>query len=245
MLDLIVVAAVLVVANGPIISNKEFTPAELEELFFEKQSIIFLSACMILLLVTFPHHFIVMFTKKGADTFSDNVNFIMFQISLNLLALFNTITMKVIPSSTGLFFGLNLAFFIFIFFYYPVVSLVQNVVIKNPGVFLSISSAVTYLVNVASGLLVWKDEVRNWTGYGCSIVIFLFGIYLITETDIIKGISQRWKKMKPTDHRSSLVTSLVLENNKKTTVLAECQKEIGVGRMSIFPTLNTQYRELE
>lgn len=242
MLDLIVVAAILVVANGPISSNKEFTPAELEELFFEKQSVIFLSACMILLLVTFPHHFIVMFSKKGADAFSDNVNFIMFQISLNLLALFNTITLKVVPNSKGWFFGLNLAIFIFISVYYPVASLVQNVVIKNPGVFLSISSAVTYLVNVASGLLVWKDEVGNWTGYSCSIVIFLFGIYLITETDIIKGISSRLKKMKSTE--TSLVKSLIVSanaNGKKSTMF----EEIKLGRMSIIPTLNTNYRELE
>jgi hypothetical protein len=240
---LIVIAAVLVVANGPIISNQEFTPVELKEMIFETKSIIFLSTCCILLLMTFPHHLIVMFSKKGADTFSDNVNFMMFQISIALLGIFNSISMKIIPNSSGWFFGLNLAIFIFISVYYPVVSLVQNVVIKNPGIFLSISSAATYLVNVLSGLLVWKDDIRNWVGYNCSIAIFLFGVYLITDTDIIKGISSRLQKMNSSgDHRSSLVRSLVSENaneNGKNSIF----KEIEMGRMSLIPTLNTQYRE--
>lgn len=240
-LDLIVVAAVLVVANGPIISNQEFTPSELQELIFEKKSIIFLSTCIILLLITFPHHLIVMFSKKGADSFSDKINFIMFQISIALLALFNTISVKMIPNSKGWFFGLNLAIFIFVSVYYPVVSVVQNVVIKKPGVFLSISCAVSYLVNVISGLLVWKDEIRNWTGYNCSIVIFLFGIYLITDTDINKGISYRLQKIKSTrDRRSSLVRSLVSVNGRHSVL-----EEIEMGRMSLIPTLNTHYRELE
>ena len=108
---------------------------------------------------------------------------------------------------------------------------------------MSISSAVSYLVNVMSGLLVWKDEIRNWTGYSCSIIIFLFGIYLITDTDIIKGISSRLKTMNSTqDHRSSLGRSLVSVNeNGRHTVL----EEIKMGRMTLIPTLNTHYRELE
>jgi hypothetical protein len=185
-LDLILAASVLVVFIGPVVD--EIEPLTKEEL--QAQLLAPASATIILIMIgifilTVPHAFTVIFHEKGGDYFSDSFNFVAFQASILIMGSLSGSCMKVFSNSEGWFFWVNAIVFAVCFLVFPVVSIYQNIVIKNPATFVSINSGLTYLLNVVIGLISWKDQIRNWGGYVISWTLFILGIYLVSDLDLI------------------------------------------------------------
>lgn len=132
-------------------------------------------------ILTLPHIGVIMFHEKSGDYFSDNVNFIAFQASMLIMGSFMASCLKVFSNSKGWLFWANIGLFVVCFIVFPVVSVYQNIVIKNPATFVSINAGLTYLTNVLVGLICWNDQIRNWGGYVISWTLFLLGIYLVCK----------------------------------------------------------------
>ncbi|GFH58425.1 predicted protein [Chaetoceros tenuissimus] len=95
-------------------------------------------------------------------------------------------SLKVISNSEGWFFWVTAAVLAVCFLVFPVVSVYQNIVIKNPATFTSINAGLTYLMNVFVGLFCWEDQIINWGGYVLSWSMFLLGIYLVSDADLFE-----------------------------------------------------------
>ena len=183
--DLILAAVVLVVFTGPIVDDIDpLTKEELQNQLLAPASATLIIVMMVIFILTLPHTAIVMFHKKGGSYFSDSVNFIVFQASILIMGSLSGSCLKVFSNSEGWFFWVNNIVFCICFLLFPVVSVYQNIVIKNPATFASINQGFTYLLSVIVGLICWKDQIRNWGGYVISWTLFILGIYLVSDLDL-------------------------------------------------------------
>ena len=175
----------LVVFTGPIVDDIEpLTKEELQTQLLAPASATLILVMIGIFILTVPHSFIVFFHEKGGDYFSDSFNFGFFQASILIMGSLTGSCLKVFSNSEGWFFWVNAVVFAICFLFFPVVSIYQNIVIKNPATFVSINSGLTYLLNVLVGLICWKDQIRNWGGYVISWTLFILGIYLVSDVDL-------------------------------------------------------------
>ena len=162
-------------------TSQSLSKEDLQAQLLAPASITVILVMMGIFILTLPHINIVIFHEKSGGYFSDNVNFIAFQVSMLIMGSFMASCLKVFSNSEGWLFWANIGLFVVCFVVFPVVSVYQNIVIKNPATFVSINAGLTYLLNVLVGLICWKDQVRNWGGYVVSWTLFLLGIYLVCK----------------------------------------------------------------
>ena len=186
--DLILAASVLVVFIGPIVDNNEqLNREELQTQLFAPISATLILVMIGIFILTLPHTLIVIFHEKESSYFSDSVNFAVFQASILIMGSLTGSCLKVFSNSEGWFFWVNAVVFGICFLLFPVVSIYQNIAIKNPATFASINQGLTYLLNVLVGLICWKDQIRNWGGYVISWTLFILGIYLVSDLDLFEA----------------------------------------------------------
>ena len=136
----------LVVFTGPIVDDIEpLTKEELQTQLLAPASATLILVMIGIFILTVPHTFIVIFHKKGGDYFSDSFNFGFFQASILIMGSLSGSCLKVFSNSEGWFFWVNAVVFAICFLFFPVVSIYQNIVIKNPATFVSINSGLAYI----------------------------------------------------------------------------------------------------
>lgn len=129
-------------------------------------SVILVMICV--LVMTLPHTFIVLFHKKGANYFSDNINFAVFQVSIMITGSIMASCTKLFPNSEGWLFWANIGLFAISFIICPIVNMCKNIFIKNIATFVAINAALTYLVSLEvnqsiSIVFILKEEHYSWT----------------------------------------------------------------------------------
>ena len=185
-IDLLLGASIQVVFTGPNVDSiLPISNEDLQAQLLAPLSITIFLVIIGIFILTIPHFLIIVFHEKGGNYFSDNFNFIAFQASILTLGSLSANSLKVVSNSEGWFFWANAVIFGVCFVVFPFVGIYQNVVIKNPATFSSINAGLTYLMNVFVGLFCWKDQIINWGGYVLSWTMFILGIYLVSDADLL------------------------------------------------------------
>ena len=143
-----------VVFTGPIVDDETtiLSKEQLQAQLLEPLSLSLVFLMIGIFILTLPHTAIVLFHEKRANYFSDNINFIMFQVSILITGGFITSCTKLFSNSEGWFFWTSVGLFAICFLVFPVVSMCKNIYVKNMATFVSINSASTYLVSLTDNL---------------------------------------------------------------------------------------------